>query len=245
MTNLLKVTYCLFDAISFVFKNYMACLYRVLPVLFTVSILSWLLATFSPTLGIATGWVGKILISFCYAMFAVSWHRYSVLEEEQRIKGFSYRFGRREIKFGLLSVAFALFIQILLSSLEQFLQQDLALLLFALLMIPILITVFFIYPAIALDQPLQLRRYLNEGVKLIFSFIVAMVAIGIMILVLRWALMFGLAFLQNVFQPGALKMVLFVGYNLVAIPLFLAITTGTASFLYKDVIGLAEKEPTD
>lgn len=245
MTNLLKVTYCLFDAISFVFKNYMACLYRVLPVLFVVSVLTWLLATFSPTLGVATGWVGKVLLSFCYAMFAVSWHRYSILEEEQKINGFSYRFGRREVKFGLLSVAFALFIQILLASLEQLLQQELALLLFVILMIPILITVFFVYPAIALDQPLQLRRFLNEGVKLIFSFIVAIIAIGIMIFLLRWALMFGLGIMKNIFQPGALKIVLFVGYNLVAIPLFLAITTGTASFLYKDVIGLAEKEPNE
>jgi len=245
MTNLLKVTYCLFDAISFVFKNYIACLYRVLPVLFLVSILTWLLATFSPTLGVATGWIGKVLISFCYAMFAVSWHRYSILKEEQQIKGFSYRFGRRALKFGLLPVAFALFIQILLSSLEQLLQQEIALLLFVVLMIPILITVFFVYPAIALDQPLQLRRYLNEGVKLVFSFIVAIIAIGIMIFLLRWALMFGLGIMKNIFQPGALKIVLFVGYNLVAIPLFLAITTGTASFLYKDVIGLVEKEPDE
>jgi len=237
MTHKTSVTLCIFDAVRFVFHNFMDCIFHVLPILFLVSVLAWI----QSMLGGGFALIRSLLEPFLYAMFAVAWHRYSVLESERSRRGLPYRFGKRELKFGAASVLFALVMSLLAQGLGRFLPQEMALIALPILLTPILATVIFIYPAIALDQPLRIRLFLNEGLKLILSFIVAIIAVVIVISLLTVAAYFGLQILATIFTPPALKVLIFILYNLVIIPLVLAITTSSASFLYKAVIGLKEE----
>ena len=241
MAKTTSVTLCILDAVRFVFNNFLDCIFYVLPILFLVSVLAWI----QSMLGGGFALVQSLLEPFLYAMFAVAWHRYSVLESERARRGFPYRFGKRELKFGAASVLFALLMSSLAQLLGGFLPQEVALIALPILLTPILATVVFIYPAIALDQPLRIRLFLNEGVKLILSFIVAIIAVVTVIGLLTAAAYFGLQILATIFTPPALKVLIFVLYNLVIIPLVLAITTSSASFLYKTVIGLEEENEQD
>jgi len=96
----------------------------------------------------------------------------------------------------------------------------------------------FFYPAIALDQPMDGGRFVQEGLTLIFSFIIGgILAIMIFILPLGVAALvaFGIA---SMF--GAVTMIaIIVGLvNFIASVIIIAILVSTASFLYRDVIGL-------
>ncbi len=192
-------------------------------------------------LGSSFAIVSSFLEPFLYAMFAVAWHRYSVLESERSRRGFPYRYGKRELKFGAASVLFALLVSSLAQFVGRFLPQEIALISLPILLTPILATVIFIYPAIALDQPLRIRLFLNEGLKLILSFVFAAIVILIVIALLTAMAYFGFPILASIFTPAALEVLFFVLYNLIIIPLVLAITTSSASFLYKAVIGLEEE----
>ncbi|MFT6559146.1 hypothetical protein, partial [Sneathiella sp.] len=99
--------------------------------------------------------------------------------------------------------------------------------------------------AIALDQPIQLRLFLNKGVKLILSFIVALVLLALIGTVLGLVAFFALKLLSVIFTAAALKVIIFILTNLLIIPLLLAISTSSASFLYKRVIGLSAAQSED
>ncbi len=237
MTTKASVTLCIFEAVKFVFGNFLDCIFRVLPILFLVSLLAWAQSIFGGLIAL----IGEILEPFLYAMFAVAWHRFSVLKSEQTRRGFFYGFGMRELKFGAASVLFAYLLKLLGSILVQTLPQELALIAFLIIMLPLLVTLVFIYPAIALDQPLRLRLFLNEGLKLTWSFIVAIVVVSVAIAALTAVAYFSLKILTTIFTPAALQLLIFIAYNLIIIPLVLAISTSSASFLYKAVIGLEEE----
>ncbi|WP_169545053.1 hypothetical protein [Sneathiella aquimaris] len=235
MTNYLSVTRCVYDAAKFVFAHFLDCIFHVIPILFLVSIVAWLQ-------GWLGGWMiltGNLLQPFIYAMFAVAWHRYSVLQSERQKKWFNYRLGKREFKFGALSVIFTLGMTSLAAGIGKIFPLEIGLPLFLLLLVPILVTVIFIYPAIALDQPIQIRLFLNKGVKLILSFIIALVLLALIGTVLGLSAFFVLKLLSMIFTPAALKVIIFILTNLLIIPLLLAISTSSASFLYKRVIGLS------
>ncbi|MEH6405008.1 MAG: hypothetical protein V7750_16645 [Sneathiella sp.] len=238
MTNLTRVTKNLLLAAQFVFHNFRACIFRALPVLFLISVLTYIQSFLGGIFSEMTTYISP----FLYAMFAVSWHRYSVLESAKTLKGIPYQLGTRELMFGALSAFSTLFITWVLGFLIQNFDQGTAVTLFALLLIPLLVTLVFVYPAIALDQPLRIGYFLREGIILLPSFIVALLCVAICIFVIGGGGYLLISILTSIFTPLALKIILFVSINLVLVPIILAVTASSASFLYRDVIGLNTEE---
>lgn len=236
--NLLRVSKNLVLAARFVFHNFRACIFRALPVLFLVSLLTYI----QSFLGGVFSEMDRYVSPFLYAMFAVSWHRYSVLEAVRKQGGIPYQFGSREMMFGALSAFSTLFITWVLATLAKNFDQEIAVLLFFAFLVPVLVTLVFIYPAIALDQPLRIRQFLKEGIILLPSFIVALLFVGLCTLIVGGGGYLLIALLSTIFTPPALKIILFVSVNLVMGPIILAITASSASFLYRDVIGFNEEE---
>jgi len=233
--NLTRVTKNLFLAAQFVFQNFGACIFRALPVLFLVSLLAYA----QSFLAVGSNDLEKYISPFLYAMFAVSWHRYSVLESIRVSKGIPYQMGLRELMFGALSVFSTLFIDWMLGAFIQNFDQETAIILFALFLIPVLVTLVFVYPAIALDQPLRISQFLREGISLLPSFSVALLVVAICVLIIGGGGYVLISILTTIFTPLALQVILFISVNLVLVPILLAITASSASFLYRDVIGFS------
>lgn len=234
MTRKISVIGTIIEAIRFVFSNWGDCLYRALPILFLVATVSYL----QNFLGGILLLVAKLAEPFLYAMFAVSWHRFSVLKSERHRKGLPYKFGKRELKFGALSVASTFLFAFLLQSLTSLLPPIGALITFLVILVPVTLTLIFIYPAIALDQPLRLSLFFMKGVRQIISFVIAFVIVGVISFSIAGLVSLALPLLVEVISPNAIKLITFIVGQLVLTPVFLALMASTASFLFRDVIGM-------
>lgn len=234
MDKKVSVISVVIDAVKFVLQHWSECFFRALPILLLISLASYL----QHLLGGIFLATAQYVEPFLYAMFAVSWHRYSVLISERNKGGIPYNFGWREIKFGALSIVSTVGFAVLFQTLAAILAPMLAYIAFLILLIPILLTLVFIYPAIALDQPIQLRVFLNKGLKQFISFLIAFVIIGAALFALVWVINFLLPLVTTIISPNLLKILTFVVLQLVLTPIFLALMASSASFLYRDVIGL-------
>ncbi|MBO0333567.1 hypothetical protein J0X12_08085 [Sneathiella sp. CAU 1612] len=234
MENLLTVPKAVIAATIFVVQNAGACFMRGLPIVVAMGVLAYINTLTSGAFAIAA----QVIESFLYAIFAVAWHRYSLLPEVREKRGFALAFGLREIKFGALIVVVSLASMLIASLLAAVLPDEAAVVVILILALIASSVLVFFYPAIALDQPIDGGRFVQEGLTLIFSFIIGgILAIMIFILPLGVAALvaFGIA---SMF--GAVTMIaIIVGLvNFIASVIIIAILVSTASFLYRDVIGL-------
>lgn len=241
MTQKISVIGTLFEAIKFVFSNWGDCLYRALPILFLVASVSYLQNYLGGILLLAA----KLVEPFLYAMFAVSWHRFSILKSERHTKGLPYKLGKRELKFGALSVASTFLFVFLLQSLASLLPPIGAMITFLVILVPITLTLIFVYPAIALDQPLRVRLFFVKSVRQIVSFMIAIVIVGVIGFSFASLTSLALPILIKVISPDAIKLMTFIVGQLVLTPVFLALMASTASFLYRDIIGMQTAEPEE
>ncbi|MDF2367238.1 hypothetical protein [Sneathiella sp.] len=236
MENLLTVPKAMIAATVFVVQNAGACFMRGLPVVVAMGVLAYINVLTNGSFAIA----GQAIESFLYAIFAVAWHRYSLLPEVREKRGFALSFGLREIKFGALIVVVSLIGYVVTSALVAVLPDEAAIVVVLILVLVASSILVFFYPAIALEQPIDGGLFVQEGLTLIFSFILGgLLAMLIFILPVGAAALiaFGIA---SMFGAVTMVAILVGVVNFIAWVIIIAIMVSTASFLYRDVIGLKE-----
>lgn len=239
MENLLTVPKALIAATAFVIQNAGACFMRGLPVVVAMGVLAFLINLTNGSFAIAA----QVVESFLYAIFAVAWHRYSLLPEVRATPGFALAFGLREIKFGALIVVVSLASYFITSMLVTVLPDEAAIVVVFILVIAASSMLAFFYPAIALDQPIDGGRFVQEGFTLIFSFILGgILAMAIFIVPVGAAALIAGLIASMLGSVTAITVAIGI-VNFIASVIIIAITVSTASFLYRDVIGLKETHP--
>ncbi|MCC3305591.1 hypothetical protein [Sneathiella sp. HT1-7] len=237
MENLLTVPKATLSAIAFVARNFKPFLFRSLSIILLASVLEILMGFLSTELGYAIA----ALMTFVYAIFMVSWHRYSVLSSENAQKGFVGAFGLRELKFGALFLAAGVVFVLSQNALSEAFQEGIATLIFFVIVLLCTNLLLFFYPAIALNQPINAGWFLYNSLRLFFSFLFAAL-MAVALFFVPAALTVGFGYLVLTYIPGDLSQaVLIVVFQKLITFLTLAVAASTASFLYRDVIGLQEE----
>lgn len=233
MSEKIRVIGYVNHAAEFVLENKGQCITRAIPYLIFLTVINFA----APLLGNSFEFLSTYAEQFLYAMFAVSWHRFSILSSERVSSGLSYRFGMREFRFTLLLIASTVVLQLASHALLFILPPVLAVILLFIILIPVVLTLFFVYPAIALDQPIRIQLFFNEAIKHLSSFGAALVAVilyvfivGIVIALIAWIL-------NDILSPQVFSLLSFAVFSLIVTPIVMAITVSTATFLYRDVIG--------
>ncbi len=226
------------QAIGFVFQNFKPFLLRALPAFAAILVLE-----LTKTQITGDYWpLSPVIMTMLYAVFIVSWHRYTLLPEERTRKGVMFSFGLREIKLGavLLLVYFVNFGigKIVLSVTPQEIlgfSYTTASYLFFLISSLLL---FFVYPAIAIDHPIRLKLFWSRAFRLFFSFVFAsLLAIGVLIIISILQLVFHYL-IDGIGAGGLVALIPVLIFSYLIIFLQYALLASTASFLYRDVIGL-------
>jgi hypothetical protein len=236
LENLLTVPKAVIAATLFVIRNAGPCFMRGLPIVFAMGAVTFVNDLTNASFAIA----GQVIEAFLYAIFAVSWHRYSLLPAERERRGFALSFGLREIKFGALTLVVSIASFLIGSMLVTVLPEAAAIVVVFLLVILASAVLIFFYPAIALDQPIDGGLFVQEGLTLIFSLI-----LGALLAMLIFIVPLGLAgLLAGLIAAGlgdTTAIIIAVGIvNVIASVIIIAIAVSTASFLYRDIIGLKE-----
>ncbi|WP_025898029.1 hypothetical protein [Sneathiella glossodoripedis] len=250
MSNGKTVTKCLYEAFEFVLDNVREVYLLAAPVLLFAFISTaygaYSLYNQSAILSEELTNYGTFLIEpFIFAMFAVSWHRYTANPKERNINGISFRFGKREFKFGLFNLAITA-AAVGLGSLiaPQFGVTFTVLIIFA-FAIPVSLIAFFACPAIALDRPVNIGQFLNAGTARFLSFLKAF-AVAILFLIVWSILLMLLTWLVGGFLDQGFRVILAaVIEGFILIPLATAIAVSTATKLYMDVFNYRSSEPAD
>lgn len=238
MENLLTVPKAVIAASLFVVQHALPCFMRGLPIIIAMGALAFINNLTNGSFAIAA----QVIEAFLYAIFAVAWHRYSLLPEVRARHGFPLTFGLREIKFGALIVVVSLASMFISTMLAAVLPDEAAIVVIVILILIASAMLVFFYPAIALDQPIDGGRFVQEGLALIFSFIIGgILAMLIFILPVGAAALiaFGIA---SMFGAVTLVAIAVGVINFIASVFIIAIMVSTASFLYRDVIGLEETQ---
>ena len=239
MENLLTVPKAVIAATIFVIRNAGPCFMRGLPIVIAMGVVTFINYLTNASFAIA----GQVIEAFLYAIFAVAWHRYSLLPAEREKRGFALSFGLREIKFGALILVVSVASFLIVSILVEVLPDTAAIIVAFILVILASAMLAFFYPAIALDQPIDGGLFVQEGLTLIFSFILGAL-LAMMIFVVPMAAAALLAGLIAAGFGSTTTIVLAIGIvNVIASVIIIAITVSTVSFLYRDVIGLKETHP--
>jgi|TARA_R110001606_G_scaffold3642_19_gene16515 hypothetical protein len=231
---LLTVPRAILAAGAFVFGNFGDCLARGLPVFLVALLIEIGLGFFSQGFSIA----GQVISMILFSIFAVSWHRYTLLPAERMRKGFALAFGLREIRFAGLAIGTTVLGLLVFLAFTALLTSGIGAIIGLVIMAPVYMTVLFMYPAIALDQPLDLSLFLKKGVSLILSYIVALGMVMLILVAPLAILFFAMNLITDIFDHSTAATIILLVVNLFLSVLFVAITVTTASFLYRDMIGL-------
>ncbi|MZR31998.1 hypothetical protein [Sneathiella litorea] len=235
---LLMVPKAILAAGAFVFENVGACLRRGLPIFLVALLIEIGLGVLTTDFSIALQLINIILFS----IFAVSWHRYTLLPAERGRKALALGFGLREIKFAGLGVGTAVIALAVFFAFTALLKSGAGAIISLLLMLPVYMTVLFMYPAIALDQPINLGLFLKKGMSLIVSYVIAVVMVVLILIAPMAILYFAMNLITDIIDQSIVAMVILLLVNLLISIFFVAILVSTASFLYRDVIGMEEMQ---
>jgi hypothetical protein len=230
-----RPTVCLFDAFRFVLAHRWPCLIRAVPIVLLTGIIAWL----ETNILAAAEYFTLVIREIIYAIFAVFWHRYTLRPDLREEMGFGLSFGLREIKFAAALLGIVIISYILGRSLVGAVGIETASSDFVLIAVAYMafLPFIFVFPAIALDQPLRYgtfaRRILDMFFPLVGTIFLGLVAtLGISILL---------------FMPGILiatrdanvgGFIIFLVSSFVIAPFVLAVTVTFISFLYRQSLGL-------
>ncbi|TNE42535.1 MAG: hypothetical protein EP348_00160 [Alphaproteobacteria bacterium] len=237
--NLLTATRSLAEAVLFTFKEMGPLMKRGLPVLGVLILFQLASIYLLPQLTYAHKAVQTVL----YSIFAVSWHRFTLLPESRSRPGFPLAFGMREILFALVAAALTFMPSLLLYPvLSTLLPREAAIITVAVISLLVYIALLFVFPAIALDQKIRLELFCRENFKLFFSYIIA----GIIGLFATWLLSLGVSFVLSTLAKltGDMRTltIIFTLISSFLSILFLGIFVSTISYLFRDVIGIEDEE---
>lgn len=235
MIGEVRPTVCLFDAFRFVLAHRYPCLLRAIPVI----LLTGFMALLETSILAAAEYSALIMKEIFYAIFAVFWHRYVLRPDLRAQMGFGLAFGLREIKFAAALLGFVVTSYHLGSLLAGAVGVSSISSVFVIIAVVYMVFLpfVFLFPAIALDQPLQIgvfaQRVLDIFLPLIgtiFMGLVAVVGISMMLYLP------GILIATN--YPDLGNAVIFMTSSFVITPFVLAVTITFVSFLYRQSLGV-------
>ena len=236
LTRPVKPTACLLEAFRFVIHHRWPCLVRAVPVVMMTGLVSWL-----ETNILASADSFRLVINeLLYAIFAVYWSRYTLLGFERENAGFGLHFGLREIKYAGALIGYVV-ITYILARIYVAGGGDgsgASLVLFVALLLLCFMPLMFVFPAIALDQPLAITDFAKSVLEMFFSlvgtFLLSIVAVvGLYVLIYMPML---LLVLLN--KPDLAGMLFFLLSSFLIMPFVLAVFISFVSILYRETIGL-------
>jgi flagellar biosynthesis protein FliQ len=229
----------IFRASGFVLRNLGPCLLRALPVIILAAVLH--LPQLQETLSIT--FLPELLEPFAYAVFAVAWHRYTILSSERQRNGLIPRFGLRELKFGLVSLAITLALLAITEGFSLILGEGPTFIFITVLIYFIAgIGLMFVFPAIAFDQPVDMVQFIQEALKLLGSLIVAILLASVVVAILVGSFIFAASSIAETSQ-NPVWILLSAKFFIEA--LFGTLILAIAISMFKDVIGLKEDKSSD
>lgn len=235
-----RPTVCLFDAFRFVLAHRWPCLIRAVPIILVTGIIAWL----ETSILAAAEYFTLILREILYAIFAVFWHRYTLRPDLRDQMGFGLAFGLREIKFAAVLLGFVLASYLLGRSLVSAVGVSSVSSVFVVIVAVYLVflPLIFVFPAIALDQPLRIGQFAQRILDMLFPLIgtifLGLVAVsGISILLY----MPGILIATQDINLGSI--IIFMISSFVIAPFVLAVTVTFISFLYRQSLGLVVERP--
>ncbi|MEX1034659.1 MAG: hypothetical protein WDZ54_01790 [Sneathiella sp.] len=236
-TRLVKPTACLLEAFRFVILHRWPCLIRAVPVIVMTGLISWL----ETNILASADYFRLVMNELLYAIFAVYWSRYTLIGVERESAAFGLHFGLREIKFAGALLGYVLITYILA---RIYVAgggggTGASLVLFVILLLLCFMPLMFVFPAIALDQPLALSEFAKSVLEMFFAlvgtFLLALVAVvGLYILIYMPML---LLILLN--KPDLAGAVFYLLSSFLLMPFVLAVFISFLSILYRESIGLS------
>lgn len=227
---------CLLEAFRFVIDHRWPCLIRAFPVVAITAFLAWL----QTNILAQTDFFILVANELLYAIFAVYWHRYTVLEDQRVEAGFGLNFGLREIKFAGAMLGYVLASYLLARAFFATLGSGStsSLVVFACLLLLVFLPFILIFPAIALDQPIRLslciRRIFDIMLPLIGTVLLGLVAAaGVYLLIFLPA-----GFLATLFGPSFAKMLVSTIASFLVMPFVMAVAISFVSILFRDLMGV-------
>ncbi|MBO0334590.1 hypothetical protein J0X12_13255 [Sneathiella sp. CAU 1612] len=236
ITHTVKPTACLLEAFRFVIGHRWPCLFRAVPVVMMTALIAWL----ETNILAAADYFRLVVNEILYAIFSVYWHRYTVFKFERRNPSFGLHFGLREIKFAGAMLGYVL-ITYVLAKVYVASGGDgssASIMLFVTLLCLCFMPLMFIFPAIALDQPLALKDFartvIDMFLPLVGTFLLALVAVvGLYVLIYMPML---LLILMN--KPDMAGILFFVLSSFLIMPFILAVFISFLSILFRETVGI-------
>ncbi|WP_339632467.1 hypothetical protein [uncultured Sneathiella sp.] len=236
-----KPTACLLEAFRFVILHRWPCLVRAVPVIIMTGLISWL----ETNILASADYFRLVLNELLYAIFAVYWSRYTLLRFERENEGFGLHFGLREIKYAGALIGYVVITYVLakIYVASGGGGSGASLVLFVALLLLCFMPLMFVFPAIALDQPLALTNFAKSVLEMFFAlvgtFLLALVAVvGLYALIYMPML---LLVLLN--KPDLAGAVFYLLSSFLIMPFVLAVFISFLSILYREAIGLESALP--
>ena len=211
-------------------------MFRAVPVVMMTGLIAWL-----ETNILAPAEYFRLVVNeIFYAIFAVYWHRYTVFKFERRNPAFGLHFGLREIKFAGAMLSYVVVTYILAKAYVASGGDgsSASIVLFVTLLCLCFMPLMFVFPAIALDQPLALKEFartiIDMFLPLVGTFLLGLVAVvGLYVLIYMPML---LLILLN--KPELAGIVFFVLSSFLIMPFIMAVFLSFLSILYRETIGI-------
>lgn len=231
-----KPAACLLEAFNFVIVHRWPCLLRAVPIVMLTALLAWLETNILERTDIFRVVINDLL----YAIFAVFWHRYTLLARERDQSDYGLAFGLREMKFAGAMLAYAgvsyLVARIFIAGGGG---SIMSVVVFISLLLLSFLPLMFVFPAIALDHPLALslfaRRVVEMSLPLVGTFLLGIVGIaGLYVLVYLPVLL-----LAALNRPGVAGVLFYLFSSFLIMPFILAVFISFVSILYREAMGTA------
>ncbi len=223
----------LLDAFRFVIAHRWPCLVRAVPVIVMTGLIAWL-----ETNILASAEYFRLVVNdILYAIFAVYWHRYTLLEEARESPESGLHFGLREIRYAGAMVGAAI-VTLVLGKLYVVSNggnvSAASVVLFVGLLLLCFLPLMFVFPAIALDQPIRLVPFVRSVIDMFLPLL------GVMLLALVAVVgLYGLIYLPMLLLvllkwPEMAGILFYLLSSFVIMPFVLAVGISFVSFLYRD-----------
>lgn len=239
----LRPAAALLEAFRFVLAHRYACLMRAVPVIMMAGLIAW-----AETNILADAKYFRLVMNdILYAIFAVYWHRYTLLPSERAARGFGLGFGLREIKYAGAMVGFAIVTYLLarIYTASGGGEARASLLLFIALLLLCYLPLMFIFPAIALDQPIRPLRFAQVVIDM-FLPLLGVLLLGLVAVVGLYCLIYlPLLLLVLMQRPAAAGLLFYLLSSYLILPFVLAVSISFVSLLYRQAVGRVQVTPTD
>ncbi|MCF8467402.1 MAG: hypothetical protein K9G33_08390 [Sneathiella sp.] len=231
-----KPTACLLEAFRFVVVHRWPCLLRAVPVVLLTALIAWL----ETNILASAEYFRMVFNELLYAIFAVYWHRYTILSRERESSSFGLQFGLREIKFAGAMLAYVIVTYILARTFVASggASSNSTIILFIIVLLLSFLPLMFVFPAIALDQPLAPARF-AERIFEMFLPLVGTLLLALVAVAGLYALIYMPFLLMMLLKrPDMAGILFYLVSSFVIMPFIMAVFVSFVAILFRDAIGL-------